>query len=479
LCVTLIHFGRLKELYCLHFNLFYLLSIGRFCTFHNSQEMKTGTNYSWKRYNNAKVHLHQVRKRQLIPDIAGWITRHEGKKFLRLEETFDESRLTSRILRPNEQISLYIHIPFCRKLCPFCCFNRYLFKEDEARAYFRYLKKELDCYIRNGFQFTHFYIGGGTPTVLMDELLDFIQYLHARFKVKEISLETTPAEISQENITRLKSAGIKRLSIGVQSFDDKMLQSMGRTLCTGEQTREKLLMAQGQFSTLNIDLIFNFPFQTLESFRNDVAAFKKMGIDQVTFYPLMPSPHKKSALERKFSRVDNSGEKKYYDIILKDIFAQGYEASTVWCFSKGNLMIDEYIVDYADYIGIGSGSVSLVNGYFYVNTFSLQRYAEMLKNDHFPIARWRKLSEKEYLRYYLLTKLFGMKIDSQQFREDFKADIHRKLGNELLALKLAGAISDHKEIRITPKGMYTVSVMMREFFASLNTLREYCIEKQI
>jgi menaquinone C8-methyltransferase len=415
----------------------------------------------------------------LISNIAGWITRREGKKFLRLDETFDDSMITSGMLRPNEQISLYIHIPFCRKLCPFCCFNRYLFKEDEARDYFQNLRKELDCYVQRGFQFTHFYFGGGTPTVLMDELLDFIKYLYQCFKVKEISLETTPSELSQETVKKLQSAGIKRLSIGVQSFDDKMLQSMGRTLCTGEQTKEKLLLAQGQFATLNIDLIFNFPFQTLDSFHTDVETFKKMGIDQVTFYPLMPSPHKKSAMERKFSRVDNSGENKYYDIILKDVYAQGYQASTVWCFSKGNLMIDEYIVDYADYIGIGSGSVSLVNGNFYVNTFSLERYAEMLKNNRFPIARWRRLTEREYLRYYLLTKLFGMHIDREQFRQDFKTDIYHKLRNELSLLKLAGAITGNHEITITPGGMFIVSVMMREFFASLNTLRELCIEKQI
>jgi menaquinone C8-methyltransferase len=416
----------------------------------------------------------------LISNLAGFITRREGKKFLKLEDSFDESQLTSRILRPDEQLSMYIHIPFCHKLCPFCCFNRYLYKEDKAREYFAYLRKELDLYVRKGFRFSNFYFGGGTPTILMDELLSFIDYLKKCFEVKEISLETTPNELSKENVRRLKDAGIKRLSIGVQSFDDEMLKAMGRTVCMGQETQEKLLLAQGQFPTLNIDLIFNFPFQTLDKFQSDIAIFKRLGIDQVTFYPLMPSPHKKSAMERKFSRVDNSREKKYYDIILKDIYSQDFQASTVWCYSRGKRMIDEYIVDYADYIGIGSGSVSLVNGQFYVNTFSLDRYAGMLKNDQLPIARWRRLSEKEYLRYYLLTKLFGLKVNTEQFKHHFDADIYDKLGNELRLLKLAGAIiQQDREIKVTDSGMYTVSVMMREFFASLNTLREYCIENQV
>jgi menaquinone C8-methyltransferase len=416
----------------------------------------------------------------LIPEIAGFITRREGKKVLRLEEKVDDTRITRSMLRNGEAPSLYIHIPFCRKLCPFCCFNRYLFKEDKAREYFLSLRKELDLYIQRGFNFTSFYFGGGTPTILMDELVSFIDYLKQRFSVKEISLETTPNELTPENIAALKAAGIGRLSLGVQSFDNENLKAMGRTICSGEEAKEKIMQAQGQFATLNVDLIFNFPFQTLEKFAADIATVKEMGIDQVTFYPLMPSPHKKSALERKFAKVDNSREKKYYDVILKNIYQKGYQASTVWCFSRGNRMIDEYIVDYPDYIGIGSGSVSLASGNFYVNTFSLETYAEKLKNNHLPIVRWRNLSESEYFRYYLLTKLFGTYVDKEQFCRQFGSDIYQKLGWELRLLKLAGAVSENsREIRVTEKGMYTVSIMMREFFASLNTLRELCIEKQV
>jgi coproporphyrinogen III oxidase-like Fe-S oxidoreductase len=416
----------------------------------------------------------------MIADIAGFITRTEGKKFLKLRSEIDDSLITEKNLVKGSDISLYIHIPFCRTLCPFCCFNRYLFKEDKARQYFKNLKKELDLYIQRGFRFSHFYFGGGTPTILMDELVDFMAYLHKSFSVTEISLETTPNEINRETINALKAAGVSRLSIGVQSFDDDVARAMGRVLCSGEEAGEKLLLAQGQFDTLNVDLIFNFPFQSLDKFKSDVEIFKKLAIDQVTFYPLMPSPHKKSAMERKFRQVDNSQEKRYYDVILGEIFDRGYKASTVWCFSRGDRMIDEYIVDYADYIGIGSGSVSLVKGNFYVNAFSLDRYKQMLQQNTFPIVRWRKLSEKEYLRYYLLTKLFGMTVDMSLFQGEFADDIHKKLSLELLLLKSGGVvIEEGGKIRVTRRGMYTVSVMIREFFAALNTLREYCIENQI
>ena len=415
----------------------------------------------------------------MLANLVGFVTRREGKKFLKLSEKIDEAIITVAELGGDDAISLYIHIPFCKTLCPFCCFNRYLFKEDEARKYFKNLKRELDLYIQRGFKFSDFYFGGGTPTILMDELTGFIDYLKENFEVNQISLETMPREINKENIDSLKAAGINRLSIGVQSFDNGILKSMGRPLPPGDEIKEKLQMAQGVFDTLNVDFVFNFPGQSIEQFESDLADFKNLGIDQATFYPLMASPHKRDAMERRFNRINTSQEKNFYDVILREVYDKGYEASTVWCFSRGERMIDEYIVDDDDYIGIGAGSVSIVRGNFYVNSFSLDRYGEFVNNGKLPIVGWRILSEAENLRYYLLTKLFGMKVDKRKFHQRFNADIHEKLRKELLFFRLFGLVQGEEEISVTPKGMYPVSVMMREFFASLNGLREYCIEKQI
>jgi len=238
-------------------------------------------------------------------------------------------------------------------------------------------------------------------------------------------------------------------------------------------------MAEGRFDTLNVDFVFNFPGQSIEQFTADVTAFKEMGIDQATFYPLMASPHKKDAMERRFNRVDNSRERQFYDVILSELYRGGYNASTAWCFSRGERMIDEYIIESDDYIGIGSGSVSILQGNFMVNSFSFDRYHQLIGAGQLPIAGWRRLSEKENRRYYLLTKLFGMKLDRDAFRERFGGDIGRKLWMELAFFKTMGLVAGDRTLRVTEKGMYPVSVMMREFFASLNTLREYCIEKQI
>jgi len=416
----------------------------------------------------------------MIPWFVGSVVRYEGKKFLGFTGDVDLSRIASEGKTRGDRVSLYIHIPFCRTLCPFCCFNRFLFREDLARSYFADLRKEADMYAALGFKFNDFYFGGGTPTVLMDELAGFISYLRSKFEVKRISLETTPRELTPETIAQLQESGINRLSVGVQSFDNTLLKAMGRTLFRGEDSIEKLRMAQGKFNTVNVDLMFNFPTQTLQQFHTDVKIFKDLGAGQATFYPLMPSPHKLDALTRKFRKVDTSRERQFYNIILGELLDSGYKASTAWCFSRGDLMIDEYIIDYDDYIGIGAGSVGFLGGDFLVNSFSLEGYHRLVSEGSLPIVRMRRLSATEHYRYYMLSRFFGMGLNPARFKQRFGADIHTKLWAELLFFKAAGMIREKDGLlSINRQGMYPVGTMMKEFFASLNTLREYCIESGI
>ncbi len=410
----------------------------------------------------------------LLCDFFSWAVRFEGRKFLALGEGVDDSLLVPSPERGNP--ALYIHIPFCKQLCPYCSFNRFPYHEDKVRRYFRSLRRELDFYLERGFRFSSFYFGGGTPTVQMDELISFFDYLHARLPVEEISLETNPRDITPKNVKILKDLGVKRLSMGVQSFDDRMLRVMGRLSHTGAEAVEKVRLAQGQFDTFNIDLLYNFPSQSLEQFHRDILWVKELGVDQVTFYPLMPAPKKRELMERRFSRVDTARERRFYDLILEEIYHDGYHPSTVWCFSRGERMIDEYIIDYEDYIAIGSGSVGLYEGLFYVNSFSLENYNQMVSEGRLPIVMSRILPRRDLLRYYLLTKLFGMKIDKEAHRRRFGRGIHRDLGLDLALFRLLGIVKeDERWVRVTERGMYFVSGMMREFFTALNRLREYCM----
>lgn len=414
----------------------------------------------------------------LLPELLGGIVRREGRKFLQLESAAASADADISADRERGVTLLYVHIPFCRALCPFCCFNRYLYDEDSVQRYFDDLSRELDLYLQRGFKFSAVYFGGGTPTIEMARLTGFIGHLKSHCAIGEISLETTPGELTSENIALLKEAGINRLSVGVQSFDEKIIKAMGRKSPPPDEIKRRLRMLAGMFDTVNIDFVFNFPEQTLEQFSADVAAFKAMELDQATFYPLMPSPHKMEALERRYGTVDTSREQRFYDILIKALYHDGYTASTPWCFSRSGRMIDEYIVEHDNYIGIGTGSVSMVHSGFHVNCFSLDRYHERVAAGRLPIAGRRRLSQKERLRYHLLAGLFGIALDTEGLRQRLNKDIQRSLRAEFTLLKVSGVIADkgHGMFHVTEKGMYAVSVMMREFFVALNTLREQGIE---
>ena len=129
---------------------------------------------------------------------------------------------------PGRRYSLYLHIPFCERLCPYCSFNRFLYGEDRARDYFRSLRTELERTAEYGYDFGALYIGGGTPTILIDELCTTIDLAKSLYPgIGEVSAESSPNHITDESIDALKDR-VQRFSVGVQSFDDQLLQQMAR-----------------------------------------------------------------------------------------------------------------------------------------------------------------------------------------------------------------------------------------------------------
>ncbi|MHB8203135.1 MAG: radical SAM protein, partial [Desulfomonilaceae bacterium] len=156
---------------------------------------------------------------------------------------------------------IYIHVPFCEELCPYCSFNRYIFEKDLAEQYFRALNLEIQMYKDMGFDFKSVYVGGGTPTVMPREISSLLTGLRKNFGVEEVSLETNPNHLTDEIVQVLVDSGVNRLSVGVQSFDDYMLKQMSRyhKYGSGNEIKDRLSRVLGRLDTLNVDMIFNFP----------------------------------------------------------------------------------------------------------------------------------------------------------------------------------------------------------------------------
>jgi menaquinone C8-methyltransferase len=406
----------------------------------------------------------------LIDSALIGLFRLRTRGFLRMEETDGVVPAPPR----EDGCYLYVHIPFCEALCPFCSFHRVQHCHHQARRYFAALRQEIGLYSEAGFKFSGVYFGGGTPTIEPEELIDTIGLVRSLFPVREISVETNPHDLRPMFLEALRRSGVTRLSVGVQSFDDALLREMGRyeKYGSGAQIVEQLRGAVGMFPTLNVDLIFNQPHQSLASLGRDLEIFRSTDANQISFYPLMTSP----AVLRKMSGAmgvpDPRRRRAYYETIV-DRLAPDFTPTSAWCFTRQGEGGDEYIVAAENYVGVGSGAFSYLDGTLYATTFSLSGYERRIAQGLTGIVTRHRLGTTDAMRYALLVRMFGLRLDRDWAKRRFGRQFFLRLWGELRTLEILGAATrDAKGWQLTRGGMYWLMLMMSEFFESVNTYRE-------
>lgn len=377
---------------------------------------------------------------------------------------------------PGHGYVLYAHVPFCERLCLYCSFNRFLFREDRARAYFQRLRHEMRMVADLGYDFPSLYIGGGTPTILLDELTETIDLARSLFSLREVSCETSPNHLGPELVDAL-TGRVHRLSVGVQSFDEGLLRQMDRfeKYGDGQTLFDRIESVAGAFHSLNVDMIFNFPSQTPEILLRDIEMLKETGCNQTTFYPLMASPKSRAEMAKAVGHIDFGREVVYYRMIAEAL-ADQFVPTSAWTYSRDkDGMIDEYIVDYPEYVGVGSGALSFLDGRIYGNTFSLREYADAIDGGRMSVAkRGARYGRKALMRYRFVTDLFGLKLDKARFLADFGTPIERGLWAEIAFMRAAGgfATDTPEAFTLSETGRYLLMVMMRETLASSNDYRD-------
>ena len=399
----------------------------------------------------------------------------------------DETRMPAPV--PGQPYMLYMHVPFCERLCPYCSFNRFPFREDRAVPYFENMRKEMRMLKDLGYDFDSVYIGGGTPTIMIDELCETIDQARDLFSIREVSSETNPNHLIPSYLEKLKGR-VQRLSVGVQSFDDDLLRQMDRyeKYGCGQEILERIGEASPYFVSMNADMIFNFPAQTEDSLIRDIEMVVASGASQTTFYPLMASPSVQRSMAATVGAVDYNREQRFYEIICDLLLgdlphgAPGlFELGSAWTFNRRGTgaagegaMIDEYVVDYEEYPAIGSGGITYLGENLYVNTFSVREYNEAIESGRMSMMGKTTFSLRDRMRYRFMMQLFGLRLDKRQFKRDFGMSIERGLPAEMAFMRTCGAfaIDNDDELTLTPKGRYLVVVMMRQFFIGVNNLRD-------
>ncbi|MBO4353076.1 MAG: coproporphyrinogen III oxidase family protein [Eggerthellaceae bacterium] len=410
--------------------------------------------------------------------------RETSKNYLKLNRTTDTHVPGPQ---PGKRYMLYMHVPFCQKLCPYCSFNRFPFSEKRAVPYFESMRKEMRMLYDLGYDFDSVYIGGGTPTIMIDELCATIDQARDLFSIKEVSSETNPNHLVPEILEKLEGR-VQRLSVGVQSFDDGLLKQMDRYDKYGcaDEIVERIQLATPYFVSMNADMIFNFPAQTEDMLIHDIERIVESGCTQTTFYPLMASPSVERQLAKTVGSVDYDREQRFYEII-DELLTGGdrplFTHSSAWTYNRfdydegssaGGDMIDEYVVQYEEYPAIGSGGITYLGKSLYVNTFSLREYGQAIEEGRMSIMGRTDFNLHDRMRYRFLMQLFGLRLDKLQFERDFGMTVENGLPGEMAFMKLAGgfATDTPEELTLTPKGRYLVVTMMRQFFIGVNNLRD-------
>jgi coproporphyrinogen III oxidase-like Fe-S oxidoreductase len=310
-----------------------------------------------------------------------------------------------------DRCGVYLHIPFCERLCPFCPYNKVPYERERAAAYLAVLHREIDTYLRAGAgPFTSLYVGGGTPTLCLDELEAMIPGLPVE---GERAIEVLPAHATPAGIKRLVRAGFDRVSLGVQSFDDRVLCHLGRSGSAAVH-REAVEECRGRFACLDVDLVFDTAFSEPGVFLADVEECCRLGVDQISTYPLMRFGYTPFGKTRHSPRVEHDLLRRAADLAI----GYGYERASVWTLRRtGALPLSSITREF--YLGLGAGAATFCGSHYLVNHFSPERYGEALATGRLPIARTARLRPAAGAAYYLFWQTYAGGFDPRRTRALF------------------------------------------------------------
>lgn len=280
--------------------------------------------------------------------------------------------------------SLYVHIPFCNHICSYCDFCKVFYKEDWVDTYLEALKNEINVKKVSG-DFETVYIGGGTPSALsfqqLKKLFDILKPFTK--KVKEYSIEVNPESMNEDKLNLMISYHINRISIGVQTFHDQLLQVIGRHHSSKQAIDLICMIKEKGINDINVDLIYGLPQQTINDIDEDIQKIQQLDISHVSIYSLILEEHTVLKLQNYQPLTDEEDAVWYEHIntVLKEKGFVHYEVSNYYR-DKPSLHNLTYW-HYQDYLGIGLSAHSLMNHHRIENTNSLTQYLhhDYLKQD--------------------------------------------------------------------------------------------------
>lgn len=378
----------------------------------------------------------------------------------------------------GKTVGIYVHIPFCRSTCMFCPYNRYVLRNiDEVEKYFRALMREVSIYGKlleeAGLTVVDMHVGGGTPSLVPPKLYEeFIHHLSQFFDIKcGLGIEVNPEDFRRyEDVEEFYSVGVDEVSIGVQSFDKKVLKSLGRKHLPEDNIKAIRNSLEAGFKWVNIDLMFLPPSiksyveftleEEVEVFREDLEKSYELGVHQITFYatvvPWYSPGYRLVELERVCQEIEsidrfvdeamNFAEDRGLHILrVYSISSKPYEYATVNLEMVGPLL------------GFGAGAWSNTGLYQYVNMHSVSRYIGETERDTPPVMYSRNMSTSSRVWRLFFDQLTAAKVDEEAFRFVGLKGMPLKMKLLLKLMELNGLVRrDGSAYRLTRRGIKEV-----------------------
>jgi oxygen-independent coproporphyrinogen III oxidase len=373
----------------------------------------------------------------------------------------------------GSELGLYLHVPFCRQLCPYCPYNRVRYQEGLFAAYERAVMAEIDLYQPHlaGSRFSSLYIGGGTPTTNWEGLVRIVDHLRERLGMAcDICVELHPAAMDRECLLALRRLGVGQVSVGVETTSDVLLQTIGRKH-DGQTAVDAVRRAlELGFHSVNVDLMFALPNQTLEDWRRDVAVMVDLGVDQVSTYPLFTFPYTELGEQlgvKKVSRPSHRTIRAMLEFTEEYCGRTGFQRCAVWSWLRPAKAKFSSITRHR-YVGFGPSAASMTGRDFYVNTFDVEAYAGALPGRR-PIGLSMPVDRRLEMAYWLYWRIYELRVQASGFSRVFGSDasLEQEYGRLFAPLVAVGLLARTEDgFAVTTPGAYWIHRLQNEY--SLN-----------
>lgn len=367
--------------------------------------------------------------------------------------------------------SAYVHIPFCTQICYYCDFSKVFIKNQPVDAYLEALIKEFESYQINSLK--TLYIGGGTPTAItakqLDYLLSHLQQHLQLDQLEEFTIEANPGDLTEDKIAVLRQSAVNRISLGVQTFNDKQLKQIGRSHTEAQIYTTIASLKEAGFQNMSIDLIYALPGQTIQQVKENVAKALALDIPHLSLYSLILEHHTvfMNKMRRgKLQLPTEDLEAEMFEYIISEMEANGFEHYEISNFTKPGFESRHNLMYWNndEYFGCGAGASGYLNGIRYRNRIPIQHYLKAVADGNARLSE-EVLTKEEMMEEELflgLRKKSGVSVS--RFQEKFGLSFESRYGPVVRELQAQGLLVKDKDfVRMTKKGLFLGDSVAEKF----------------